>query len=65
MIDGNKPVVMTITLNRNGSLTVDGPLSDKRFALALLDFARAAVQDMGMKSQNGLLIPAKDVSFMH
>lgn len=65
MIDGNKPVVMTITLNRNGSLTVDGPLSDKQFSLALLDHARDAVSNMGMKSRNGLLVPAKDVGLIH
>lgn len=51
-------IKLIVTLHGNGALSVEGPVHDKKFCLALLDHAKDAVRNHG---KPGLVVPAKDV----
>lgn len=53
-----QPISMTITLHTNGALSVEGPVHDKKFCLAMLANAADAVRNHG---KPGLVVPARDV----
>ena len=58
---GAGAVVMTLTIrvHASGALSVEGPISDKAYALALLDNAKDAVRN---HRYGGLIVPGKDVA---
>ncbi len=59
-LDGGQPlIVVRITLHPDGALSVEGPMHDKPFLLAMLDNARDAVKNHGRPS--GIVVPSKDV----
>lgn len=55
-------VKVTITLHNNGALSVEGPIHDQRWMIAVLENAMDAVRNHHMpKSKPGLIIPDRDV----
>jgi len=50
---GEQPIKLTITLFKGGAMSVEGPVDDKVFCLALLDHARQAVKDKNA----GVIVP--------
>lgn len=52
-------IQIVITLHTNGALSVEGPVHDKRFCLAMLDNAIQAVKGYGQRPE--LVVPEHDV----
>ena len=48
-------VVLTILVDKNGSLTVTGPINDKILSLGLLEMAKHIV--LNHKENSGLIVP--------
>lgn len=57
-VTGSQKVSLTVTLHENGALSVEGPIHDKKFCLAMLANAADAVRNHG---KPGLVVPARDV----
>lgn len=53
-------IALKITLHTNGALSVEGPIHDKAFCLAMLENAKDAVRNHGMPK--GIHVPSRDVS---
>lgn len=51
-------VAVTVTLHENGALSVEGPVHDKAFCVAMLENAIDAVRGHG---RAGLVVPSHDV----
>lgn len=51
-------VSLTVKLHENGALSVEGPVHDKAFCLAMLQNAIDAVRN---HNKPGLVVPPKDV----
>lgn len=51
-------VSLTVKLHANGALSVEGPVHDKKFCLAMLANAADAVRNHG---KPGIVVPSKDV----
>lgn len=51
-----------ITIWDNGALSVEGPIDDKMFALAVLENAKDAVRNHRSPNMVDIIIPQKDVS---
>ena len=50
---GEVPIKLTITLFKDGAMSVEGPIEDKAFCLAMLDHAKQAVKDRNA----GVIVP--------
>jgi len=48
--------VLTITLNANGSVSINGPINDKIFCYGLLEAARKALDDYQGQAQQPLIM---------
>ncbi len=59
--DGAAPARLTITLHPNGAMSIEGPIHDKKFCLAMLDNAKDAVRNHGRPNQ-GIVVPSRDVA---
>lgn len=55
---------INIRLRRNGAMSIEGSVGDKKFALAMLDNARDAVFRQGLVSMPELIIPEKSVEIL-
>ncbi len=51
-----------VTIYENGAMSVEGPLDDKVFALAVLENAKDAVRNHRDPRQVDIVIPKKDVT---
>lgn len=51
-------ISLTVTLHANGALSVEGPVHDKKFCIAMLQNAVDAVRNHG---KPGIVVPSKDV----
>ena len=59
-LDGEQaPIQVVITLYPSGAMSVEGPMDDKPFVLAILANAQDAVRNHGGPKK--LIVPAKDV----
>jgi hypothetical protein len=58
-VNPQRPIIeVVIKLHPDGGLSVEGPLHDKLFMLAMIDNARDAVKNHGIKP---ILVPSHDV----
>ena len=51
-----------ITIHENGALSVEGPIDDKLFALAVMENAKDAIRNHRDPRQVDIVIPGKDIS---
>lgn len=55
-------VTVKITLHDNGALSIEGPIHDQAWMMALMDNVKDAVRNHHMpKSKSGLIVPDRDV----
>lgn len=62
LTDGLLPgerIEVKVVLHPNGALSVEGPIHDKRFCVAILQNAIDAVRNHGMRRE--LVVPERDV----
>jgi hypothetical protein len=59
---GHLQASFTISIWDDGSLSVEGPIDDKVFALAVLENAKDAVRNHRRPDMVDLIIPSKDIS---
>jgi hypothetical protein len=52
----------TIKIWENGALSIEGPIEDKMFALAVLENAKDAIRNHRNPSVVDILVPKKDVT---
>ena len=59
---------LTVTVYRNGSMSVGGNIEDEAYALAMVDAARDSIINHHRKGRNigaGLILPAHDNPLTH
>ena len=50
-----------ITIHENGAMSVEGPIDDKVYTLAVLENAKDAVRNHRSPSMVDIVVPSKDV----
>ena len=53
---------LVITVFEGGAMSVEGPIEQKAWALAVLEQAKQAVKDHHLRREGKLVVPAKDVT---
>lgn len=58
-LECGQSITLKITLHQNGALSVEGPVHDKAFCMAMLGNALDAVKNW--RNKNDLVVPSHDV----
>lgn len=61
---GDLFAALTIKVHASGALSVEGPIENKEWAIAVLENAKDAIRGYHDKKKGEIIVPAKDVSIV-
>lgn len=63
-VAGDACVTLTVKVHASGALSVEGPIENQEWALAVLANAADAIRNYHGKKQGEIIVPSKDVSIV-